>query len=491
MPEDREVIDVTVDTHSLLLSLAGLLDDELLGWCRELVAVGEGDYALELATAAVQADRVRLSTTVHDQLYAAASRLKLLGRGESLPAPDSTPRLRHRFLADPASGGFPVVTGERSPEHALGAVPSRLLRDCELWLSWRCTPAGSAPGPLPHPVVLIEADDSDGADVLAYQVGEVLLRAGVFASVEVFAADIELGDYHRAALAEAHRVEMTGDRPLSEATGVTRAVAPNGRPGGARPEAPANGAEPRPRDTARRPEPPRGGQSTGAAEGGRPAPLRPVDRVITARSSTPRRPRNERTDRSDAGFDEIASGLTFDRGGGDNDDDLFRPDVADGPGASPDLPPADRRPGGEPWGGSRDGGPAREEPKGRPGPPPRPTPPGTGAFSAGPERTAANRPVPPAGPGGPGGPGGPNGPGGPGGPGKRPPGRPDDTADGPLSDVEQRLLRQLHEELAAREDRGSSPPGKDEPRIFRGANGGGRKPPRPTRPNDPPPDRAG
>jgi hypothetical protein len=58
-----------------------------------------------------------------------------------------------------------------------------------------------------------------------------------------------------------------------------------------------------------------------------------------------------------------------------------------------------------------------------------------------------------------------------------------------LSDVEQRLLRQLHEELAAREDRGSAAPDKDQPRIFRGANGG-RKP-RPTRPGDPPPDRTG
>jgi len=70
MPEGREVTDVTVDTHSLLLSLAGLLDDELLGWCRELVAVGEGDYALELVTAAVQADRVRLPAATHEALPA-------------------------------------------------------------------------------------------------------------------------------------------------------------------------------------------------------------------------------------------------------------------------------------------------------------------------------------------------------------------------------------------------------------------------------------
>jgi hypothetical protein len=474
MPEGREVTDVTVDTHSLLLSLAGLLDDELLGWCRELVAVGEGDYALELVAASVQADRVRLPAATHDQLLAAATRLKLLGRGESLPPPDTTPRLRHRFLADPASGGFPVASGERSPEHALASVPARLLRNCELWLSWRCTPTGSAPGPLPHPVVLIEADESEGADVLAYQVGEVLLRAGVFASVEVFASDIELGEYHRAALAEAHRVEVTGDRPVPEATGATRPAPPNGRAASPRPEPASNGGE-RPRDTARRPEPPRPGPIAGS-DGGRPTPLRPVDRVITARSSTPRRPRTDHPDRSDAGFDEIASGLTFDRAGADGDD-MFGPD-GPGPDRAPDQPierrPADQARGGD-WGGSREpaGGPPRDEPKNRPGPPPRPATAGPGPFSAGPDRTGANRPVAPSGPGGPTGlP-------------KRPPTRPDDTADGPLSDVEQRLLRQLHEELAAREDRGSSPPGKDQPRIFRGANGG-RKP-RPSRPNDPPP----
>jgi len=460
MPEGREDTDVTVDTHSLLLSLAGQLDDELLGWCRELVAVGEGDYAIELVTAAVQADRVRLPAGPHEQLYTAASRRQLLGRGETLPAQDGSPRMRHRFLADPASGGFPTPTEERSPEHALGAVPSRLLRNCELWLSWRCTPTGAAPGPLPHPVVLIETDEADGADVLAYQVGEVLLRAGVFASVEVFSADMELGDYHRAALAEAHRVEVTGDRPLPEDTRVPGRPGPSGSPGGrSRTDAPGNGADPRGRDGGRRQEPPRTGPIVGS-DGPRSAPLRPVDRVITARSSGPRRPRPENTDRSDTGFDEIASGLTFDRAS-DSHDEVFRQDGPDG--AAPDRPtgppPVERRAAEPPREGER-----------RPGPPPRPPVAGTGHFPAAPDRPGPGRPVPPGG-----------------GSGKRPPGRPDETSEAPLSDVEQRLLRQLHEELAAREDPGGAT-STDGPRIFRGANGG-RKP-RPTRPTDPPPDRA-
>jgi hypothetical protein len=50
-----------------------------------------------------------------------------------------------------------------------------------------------------------------------------------------------------------------------------------------------------------------------------------------------------------------------------------------------------------------------------------------------------------------------------------------------LSDVEQRLLRQLQDELAAREDRtGAEPQEADQPpsRIFRSANGGRKRPPR-------------
>jgi hypothetical protein len=478
MPQGREDSwdTAAVDTHSLLLSLAGLLDDELLGWCRELVAVGEGDYAVELVTSAVQADGVRLPVGTHELLHAAASRRALLGRGEALPPADTAPKMRHRFLADPAAGGVLVAAGPRSPQQALAAVPSRLLRDCQLWLSWRCTPAGAAPGPLPHPVVLIEADEADGAEVLAYQVGEVLLRAGVFASVEVFAPGIELGDYHRAALAEAHLVDLTAVRPSLDGAGEVGRSSPGmpsvGGAFGAAASTPdvasatgvanatggatATGAEPLAR---RRPDSPRSDSprpgplgSPEDSRDGRPTPLRPVDRVIAARSSTPRPPRPGQADRADTGFDEIAAGLTFDRPptpvddpprGGDPDAaETSRRDGVTEP------PPSERRPPPAPPG----------NPERRPGP--RPAPPGPGGFPAAPDR---GRP-----PGG--------------GSGKRPLGRPDDRpSEAPLSEVEQRLLRQLHEELSAREDEAS--PGPAARRIFRN---GGRKP-RPNPPDDTPP----
>ena len=422
MADGRDVTaDVTVDTHSLLLSLAGTLDDELLGWCRELVAVGEADYAVELVAAAVQADRVRLPAGPHEQLHDAATRRHLLGRDETLPAADASARMRHRFVADPVAGGFPAPLPEASPEYALSGVPPRMLRNCQLWVTWRATPAGAAPGPLPHPVVLIETDELEGADVLAYQVAEVLRGAGVFASVEVFSSGADLGDYHRAALAEARRVDAVGTVDGSRANGAVPAAGTARAP---RVDPPANGSEPR-SGVVRRPEV-RPGPMAGSAENSRSTPLRPVDRVIAARGSAPpRRPRPE-GDRSDAGFDEIASGLTFDRPSAEPDERVE--------GAAPPAAPPP---------------PANGEPR-RPGPAPRPAP---GPSPSG------ERPGPPARPTPPGG-----------GSGKRPAGRPDDSG-APLSDVEQRLLRQLHEELAAREDPNAPPDG---PAVYR--DNGSRRP---------------
>jgi hypothetical protein len=484
MPEsldDRDGSDVAVETHSLLLSLAGLVDDELLNWCRELVAVGEGDYALELMTAAVQADRVRLPGSVHDALLDTAQRRRVLGRGEQLPPVDAAPRMPHRFTTDPTEHGFPARAEQDDPEQALHTVPVRLLRDCHLWLAWRLTPAGGAPGPLPHPVVLVETGDAEGADVLAYQLGEVLSRAGVFASVEVFSGDRELGDYHRAALAQARAMlgageppsagvapldsgypeaePNTGTGPMEALTNGTHGingtngvapVAPQPTPR-ARTEPGVNGTghEGLPRRTpengAPHPGPTNGlTQSSGPAGGGpgataggqavadpsRRPPMHPVDRVITARNSSG--PRGPRTDRQPGSQDDVASGLSFERGAAGpasdqhgNEVEHTRPNPAEG----------DR-----PRNGTRDDRPA--------GPPRRPTPRPT------PRPHPENLP-------------------------------PEDATE--LSDVEQRLLRQLHEELASREDHGGPMSDSDDRSggsdLFRGANGGangGRKrPPRP------------
>jgi hypothetical protein len=77
-------------------------------------------------------------------------------------------------------------------------------------LARRLTPAGTAPGPLPHPVVLVRMHaGTRPADVLAYQLGAALDRAGTPASVEVLPADGPVPAYHAAALDVA--VELRGE----------------------------------------------------------------------------------------------------------------------------------------------------------------------------------------------------------------------------------------------------------------------------------------
>src|SRR5689334_8483397 len=155
--------------HDLLLALAGRLDDDLLAWARELLAVGEQDQAVELATAALVAERVALPATLRSALAAAAqaAHTDLDVERELPPAVDNgvTP---HRFAADarPRDG---VVA-------ALRALPARRLAGCTLSLTWRRTPAGATPGPLPHPVLLVEADPDRSPDVLAYLLATELER---------------------------------------------------------------------------------------------------------------------------------------------------------------------------------------------------------------------------------------------------------------------------------------------------------------------------
>jgi hypothetical protein len=579
MSDGLEDADVAVETHGLLLSLAGLIDDELLGWCRELVAVGESEYALELVTASVQADRVRLPEQLHANLQDTAIRHRALGRADTLPSPDPSPRMRHKFSTDPTEHGFPAQPFGPSPEEALRLVPSRLLRDCKLWLTWRLTPAGGAPTPLPHPVVLVETSDVLGAEALAYQVAEVLSRAGVFASVEVFSNSLQLGDYHREALAAARSLphgESREDGGLGESFGVsssegfTALEPPPLEPSPVKPVAVEPSSSPSPRPTPRaRVEAngvgPRGGDEGSAPPRPKPspgpeatnprAPLRPVDRVITARDSA--RGRQPGT-RQPGSSDDVAAGLHFEQGvvNGESVDhdgppsverpDTERPEQVWDQRPAPqkrDEPPAARGGQGQPPTSGTSPqklpspGPIQERPAGmRPSPGPaakgaqqqgpgtQQQGPGTqqqgpGTQQQGPGTQQQGPGTQQQGPGvqqhGPGtqqqGPGAQQGPGtqqlGPGAPGpvaqpptapvkrpapphqagsgmppKRPSPRPQaDTPDPDgLSDVEQRLLRQLQDELAAREDRtGGEPSETEQPqsRIFRSANGGRKRPP--------------
>jgi hypothetical protein len=187
--------------HDLLLALAGRLDDDLLAWARELLAVGEHDQAVELATAALAAEQVVLPPPLRSALVAAARAAHTdLDVERALPPAAPEHGTPHRFDAAAAPGDA-VITAVR-------AVPGRRLAGCTVHLTWRRTPAGAAPGPLPRAVVLVEADPERSPEVLAYLLATELDRAGAPASVEVFTAGARLPAYHEAALRDAR--EMAG-----------------------------------------------------------------------------------------------------------------------------------------------------------------------------------------------------------------------------------------------------------------------------------------
>jgi hypothetical protein len=223
-------------THDLLLALAGRVDDDLLRWARELVALGEDARAVEMLTASLVAARAVLPPPVRSALVAAAHTARTdLGPAAALPPPRPETGTEHRFSTP--RGDDPVA----------GAVlefPARPLTGCSVLLTRRLTPAGSAPGPLPHPVVLVRVHDhTRRSDVLAYQLGAALERAGAPASVEVLPADGPVPGYHAAALDAA--VELREDvaderpwRPAPQAAEVRTVSASQPQPIAPEPAAP-------------------------------------------------------------------------------------------------------------------------------------------------------------------------------------------------------------------------------------------------------------
>jgi hypothetical protein len=198
-------------THDLLLALAGRVDDDLLRWARELVALGEDARAVEMLTASLVAAKAVLPPPVRSALVTAAHTARTdLGPAAALPPPHPESGSEHRFATP--RGDDPVA----------GAVlefPARPLTGCSVLLARRLTPAGAAPGPLPHPVVLVRVHDrTRHAEVLAYQLGAALERAGAPASVEVLPADGPVPPYHAAALDAAVELrDEADDRPLRPA----------------------------------------------------------------------------------------------------------------------------------------------------------------------------------------------------------------------------------------------------------------------------------
>lgn len=195
--------------HELLLRLAGRVDDDLLADARELVAVGEDGHALELVTAALAADATPLPPAVRGELVGAAAAARIDLDADAALAPAAPDTTAHRFSAT-ASADVPVVAAARE-------LPERLRNGVRLRLTWRQTPAGPAPTPLPQPVLLVETPaDGRPGEVLAYQVGAAMARSGVHVAVEVLTSGRPLTGYHAAALRDS--TPLSGDAPARPAS---------------------------------------------------------------------------------------------------------------------------------------------------------------------------------------------------------------------------------------------------------------------------------
>ncbi|MBV9922649.1 MAG: hypothetical protein JOY78_17605 [Pseudonocardia sp.] len=196
--------DTSASPHDLLLRLAGRVDDDLLTDARELVAVGEDGHALELLTAALAADGTALPPAVRAELVTAAVAARIDLDAESALAPAAPDTTAHRFTAA-AGADVPVIAAARE-------LPDRLRDGIRLRLTWRQTPAGPTPTPLPQPVLLVETSgDGRPGEVLAYQLGAALTRSGVHVAVEVLVSGKPLTGYHAAALRDS--TPLSGDAP--------------------------------------------------------------------------------------------------------------------------------------------------------------------------------------------------------------------------------------------------------------------------------------
>ncbi|MDR6597645.1 hypothetical protein ACFFSW_18950 [Saccharothrix longispora] len=181
------------------MSLAGRVDDDALTQARELLAVAELDRAVELLVGCLLAGRIPVSTEERREVgWLLAEVRSDRSLADRLFAVEQVPVPRHRFSveSDPAEGLGDV----------LGRTVSALPDVRGVRATWRSTPAGATPGPLPQRVVLVDIGPSGFAPATAYRVDTVLRRAGIRAAVEVLTVGTPLGEYHAAAVTTAREV---------------------------------------------------------------------------------------------------------------------------------------------------------------------------------------------------------------------------------------------------------------------------------------------
>jgi hypothetical protein len=192
-------VGLPVRLHDLLLALAGRVDDDALTQARELLAVAELDRAVELVVGCLLAGRIPVSPEERHEIGWLLGEVRSdRSLADKLFAVERVPVVKHRFSveSDPAEGLGDV----------LGKTVSVLPDVRGVRATWRSSPAGATPGPLPQRVVLVDIGPAGFAPATAYRVDTVLRKAGIRAAVEVLTVGTQLGEYHAAAVTTAREV---------------------------------------------------------------------------------------------------------------------------------------------------------------------------------------------------------------------------------------------------------------------------------------------
>jgi len=207
MVEGNEPAALSLRLHRVLLALAGRLDDTALSQARRLAARARTGEAAELVGGALIAGDIPVRSAEQAELAAV---LTASGAEEwfatNLRVDDATDAGEHRF-----SG---TETASDGVAEALDLVVHRLPDVRSVHAVWRNTVAGTTPGPMPQRVVLAEVGPEGSALATAYRMDTALRRAGIRAAVEVLETGADWPAYHRLALRSAVRV--TGGSSTAE-----------------------------------------------------------------------------------------------------------------------------------------------------------------------------------------------------------------------------------------------------------------------------------
>lgn len=205
MADVSDRVALPIQVHEFLLTCAGRIDDDALTDTRELLAVAELDRAVELLTGSLVAGRIAITSAERDTLArlidAVRSSSSLLDR---IVVDDAARLPRHRFTVGAESDPNPEDGVADAVGHVVEVLPDIRSVSCV----WRTTPAGATSGPVPQRMVLVETGPDGFAPSTAYRVEQALRRAGISAAVEVVHSGGELTDYHRGALTAARRISL-------------------------------------------------------------------------------------------------------------------------------------------------------------------------------------------------------------------------------------------------------------------------------------------